>query len=366
MNKTLEAIKYKRGELLLLNQILLPQEFVYDKINTCEECHAAIKEMRVRGAPAIAVAAALSLAVEAEKRLSSNDQAAAFPTVAAAAAWVEERMKMLETSRPTAVNLHNARVEFCSLVTQYANSTVTEYLNAVVAHAEEMLRKDAADNLAISENGADFIIKLTGGKNIGVLSHCNAGALATAKYGTALGVMRALRAKGVLEHAYCTETRPWNQGARLSSFEMAYENIPVTLLVDSAVASLMRRGCVQAVVVGADRVCLNGDVANKIGTYNVAVAAKAHGIPFFVAAPVTTFDRTCPDGSAVPIEQRDPKEILYFPGEKRPHVAEGVEIWNPCFDITPAEYVTAIFTDVGVLTPPYDVSIREMLEKNKK
>lgn len=365
-HRTLEAIKYKRGELQLLNQIILPQQFVYDNITTCEECFDAIKSMRVRGAPAIAVAAALSLAVEASRKL----EAKAFSSATDAAAWVDERMAMLEKSRPTAVNLHNARVDFNSLYeTQKDWKSAESYLEAVIALAERMLQKDADDNMGISNNGADYIEqtvmpRLGGRKKICMLSHCNAGALATARYGTALGVIRALNERGEIEHVYCTETRPWNQGARLSSFEMAYECIPVTLLVDSAVASLMRAGKVHAVVVGADRVCLNGDVANKIGTYNVAVAARAHGIPFFVAAPLTTFDKKCEDGSKVPIEQRTPTEITHFPGETVPHVAPEVEIWNPCFDVTPAEFVTAIFTDAGVVTPPYTENIRKILQAN--
>ena len=372
-HRTLEAIKYKRGELKLLNQIILPQQFVYDDITTCEECFDAIKSMRVRGAPAIAVAAALSLAVEASRKL----EAGAFSSASDAAAWVDERMAMLEKSRPTAVNLHNARVDFNALYgTQQAWPSAGSYLEAVIALAERMLQKDADDNLAISNNGADYIeqtviprLPAAAGeekkkKKICMLSHCNAGALATARYGTALGVIRALNERGEIEHVYCTETRPWNQGARLSSFEMAYERIPVTLLVDSAVASLMRAGRVQAVVVGADRVCLNGDVANKIGTYSVAVAARAHGVPFFVAAPLTTFDKKCEDGSKVPIEQRTPTEITHFPGEAVPHVAPEVEIWNPCFDVTPAEFVTAIFTDAGVVTPPYAENIQKILRAN--
>lgn len=364
-HRTLEAIKYRRGELQLLNQILLPQQFVYDNVTTCEECFDAIKGMRVRGAPAIAVAAALSLAVEAAQRIDAK----AFKSVSDAAAWVEERMAMLEKSRPTAVNLHNARTDLCALAASRSDwASPEDYLESVVAFAEEMLRKDAEDNKAISDNGADFIEKTvmapTGRKQVRMLSHCNAGALATARYGTALGVIRALSSRGEIERVYCTETRPWNQGARLSSFEMAYEQIPVTLLVDSAVASLMRAGNVHAVVVGADRVCLNGDVANKIGTYSVAVAAKAHGVPFFVAAPLTTFDRKCSDGSKVPIEQRPPTEITHFPGEATAHVAPEVEIWNPCFDVTPAELVTAIFTDVGVVTPPYTENIQKLLQSH--
>lgn len=367
-HRTLVAIKYKRGELQLLNQIILPQQFVYDNITTCEECFDAIKSMRVRGAPAIAVAAALSLAVEASKKIDLKT----FSSVPDAAAWVDERMAMLEKSRPTAVNLHNARIDFSKLYgTQQNWDSPESYLEAVIAFAEKMLQKDADDNKAISDNGADFIeqtiiSRLEDGKkkSICMLSHCNTGALATARYGTALGVIRALNERGEIERVYCTETRPWNQGARLSSFEMAYEHIPVTLLVDSAVASLMRAGKVQAVVVGADRVCLNGDIANKIGTYNVAVAARAHGIPFFVAAPLTTFDKKCEDGSKVPIEQRPPTEITFFPGESVPHVAPEVDIWNPCFDVTPAEFVAAIFTDVGVVTPPYTENIKKILQEN--
>lgn len=357
---TLEAIRYTReGGLELLDQTLLPLRFVYERITTCEDCHAAIKTMKVRGAPAIAIAAALSLAVEAAAPATPSD------TPATACAWVAARTGLLATARPTAVNLHAACRDLCAVATRAAhapNATAATVRAAVVARAEAMLAEDAHANAALSEAGAAHIAAhvLPGARaargpeaRLRVLTHCNAGALATARYGTALGVVRALWRRGLLERVYCTETRPWNQGARLSTFEMAHEGVPVTLVCDSAVASLVRRGAVDAAVVGADRVCANGDTANKIGTYSVALACAAHGVPLFVAAPATTFDAAARDGAAVPIEERPRAEVTCFPGEAPPgHVHPAVDVWNPAFDITPAARIAAFFTDAGCIVPP--------------
>ena len=360
---TLEAIRYTReGGLELLDQTLLPLHFVYERIPTCEACHAAIRTMKVRGAPAIAIAAALSLAVEATALARAP---APTETAAAACAWVAERTALLATARPTAVNLHAACRDLCAVAARAAHAPGADAAAvraAVVARAEAMLAEDARANAALSAAGAAHLaarvlpgVRAARGADarLRVLTHCNAGALATARHGTALGVVRALWRRGLLERVYCTETRPWNQGARLSTFEMAHEGVPVTLVCDSAVASLVRRGAVDAAVVGADRVCANGDTANKIGTYSVALACAAHGVPLCVAAPATTFDLAAPTGAAVPIEVRPRTEVTCFPGEAPPgHVHPAVDVWNPAFDITPAALVAAFFTDVGCIVPP--------------
>jgi len=355
---TLEAIKYTRGSLELLDQTRLPLEFVYERVVSCEQCFEAIKQMRVRGAPAIGVAAALAVAVEA---VAPQHAALAGP---AAVAWVAERTELLEKARPTAVNLRFACEALRAAVAEGG-------LARVVAVAEELLRADGEANRAIGDCGRDHIFSLFStalqrtGARLRMLTHCNTGALATARYGTALGVARSLHAAGRLERVFCTEARPWCQGARLSTFEMAYEHIPVTLLIDSAAASLLRSGQVDFVCTGADRVCRNGDTANKIGTYTHALAAAAHHIPFFIAAPLSSFDAHAHTGADVPIEQRPAHEITVFPGETRPHVAAGVEVFNPSFDITPGTLVSAFFTDHGVILPPFETTIPQFLAQHQ-
>uniref|UniRef100_A0A0V0I723 Methylthioribose-1-phosphate isomerase n=1 Tax=Solanum chacoense TaxID=4108 RepID=A0A0V0I723_SOLCH len=347
-DKTLEAICYRRGSLQLLDQRKLPLETLYLDIHDTNDAWDAIKEMVVRGAPAIAIAAALSLAVEISN-LASFDG-----TSHDASVFLSKKLDFLVSSRPTAVNLSDAAVKLKEVISKAAatakeaNSVFQVYIEA----AEVMLEDDVTSNKAIGSYGASFIKNyLTDSKNITILTHCNTGSLATAGYGTALGVIRALYADGALERAYCTETRPFNQGSRLTAFELVHENIPATLIADSAAAALMNAGCVKAVIVGADRVAANGDTANKIGTYNLAVSAMHHGIPFYVAAPLTSVDLSLSSGQEIVIEERSSKELLHTRGGLGEQVAaSGISVWNPAFDVTPAKLISGIITEKGVIT----------------
>lgn len=344
---TLEAIRYRRGSLELLDQRLLPHKFVYEKSNSVQAGWDAIQSMMVRGAPAIAITAALSLAVEASTRLD------AFGSADAAADYLTNQLEFLATSRPTAVNLFEAvgrlkRVVINAKGTHGANPEGAKaVLESFIAEAETMLAKDVADNKAIGQFGA-ALFGNAAQRPVRILTHCNTGSLATASYGTALGVIRALHAKQWLEHAYATETRPYNQGARLTAFELVYEKIPATLITDSMAAFLMLRKGIDGVVVGADRVVANGDTANKIGTYQLAIAARYHGIPFYVAAPTTSIDVTLASGNEIIIEERPRHELTHVAGIAI--AAEGIGVWNPSFDVTPACLITGIITEKGVIS----------------
>ncbi|KAM1528852.1 hypothetical protein ACFX1Z_018132 [Malus domestica] len=345
---SLQAICYKRGSLQLLDQTKLPLQSTYLDIRDSTDGWHAIKDMVVRGAPAIAIAAALSLAVEIfnlEDFNGTPDEAFSF---------IVMKLEYLVSSRPTAVNLSDAAAKLKQIASAVATTTsdARNVFEAYIEASEIMLKDDVASNKAIGSHGASFIQNLLGSsKNISMLTHCNTGSLATASYGTALGVIRSLHTEGVLERAYCTETRPFNQGSRLTAFELVHDNIPATLIADSAAAALMKFGRVNAVVVGADRVAANGDTANKIGTYNLAVSAKHHNIPFFVAAPLTSVDLSLSSGEEIIIEERSPKELLNTHGGLGEQVAaSGISVWNPAFDVTPANLITGIITEKGVIT----------------
>ncbi|KAL2649545.1 hypothetical protein R1flu_017673 [Riccia fluitans] len=346
--KTLEAIRYKRGSLQLLDQRKLPHESVYINIPDCDVAWNAIKDMVVRGAPAIAVTAALALAVELvhlENSYSGDPQDAA--------AFIEKRLSFLVSSRPTAVNLSDAAYKLQRLTSQASinnGATAKTVFAHLIEAAEEMLKEDVLSNKAIGEYGAKAILQAVGGKEkLRILTHCNTGSLATAGYGTALGVIRSLFAQGQIETAYCTETRPYNQGSRLTAYELVHDGIPSVLIADSAVAYLMASGRVDAVVVGADRITANGDTANKIGTLNVAVAAHQFGVPFFVAAPLTTVDIQINSGDEIVIEERSKTELTHAFGAGPEVAAPGIGVWNPAFDVTPAKYITGVITDRGVV-----------------
>ncbi|KAM3379146.1 methylthioribose-1-phosphate isomerase [Capsicum galapagoense] len=334
-------------EWLCLMETKLCSRFAINVAHFSYLIKEAIKEMVVRGAPAIAIAAALSLAVEASNLASfdgTSDDASVF---------LSKKLDYLVSSRPTAVNLSDAAVKLKEVINKAAatakeaNSVFQAYIEA----AEVMLEDDVTSNKAIGSYGASFIKNyLTDSQKITVLTHCNTGSLATAGYGTALGVIRALHADGALEKAYCTETRPFNQGSRLTAFEMVHENIPATLIADSAAAALMNAGRVKAVIVGADRVAANGDTANKIGTYSLAVSAMHHAIPFYVAAPLTSVDLSLSSGEEIVIEERSPKELLHTRGGLGEQIAaSGILVWNPAFDVTPANVISGIITEKGVI-----------------
>ncbi|XWS72283.1 hypothetical protein CRYUN_Cryun02cG0026900 [Craigia yunnanensis] len=343
VDNTLLAISYKRGSLQLLDQRKLPLETLYLDIQDATDGWNAIRDMVVRGAPAVAIAAALSLAVEVANLKDFNG------TPGDAASFLEIKLEYLVSSRPTAVNLSDAATKLKEIISNTA-STATVFVSVFQAYieaAEIMLDDDVASNKAIGSHGAGFLQhQQKNSKRFSVLTHCNTGSLATAGYGTALGVIRALHAEGVLERAYCTETRPFNQGSRLTAFELVHEKIPATLIVDSAAAALMKEGRVSAVIVGADRVAANGDTANKIGTYSLALCAMYHHVPFYVAAPLTSIDLSLSSGQEIIIEERSAKELLHSQGGLGEQVAaSGISVWNPAFDVTPANLIAGIITE---------------------
>lgn len=330
----------------ILNQLLLPLRSEYVSISTCEEGFDAIRTMKVRGAPAIAISAALSLASELLRRDVSAESAQDL------ALYISQKLDYLETSRPTAVNLSKAVAALKLIVSSVVDTqsvSAVELKLLFIREAEQMLEKDALDNERLSMHGVEWLQARYGDKKLNIITHCNTGALATARYGTALGIIRFLQKKGLINHVYATETRPYNQGARLTIFELQYEGIPSTLICDSAAAFLMQRQEIDAVIVGADRVCANGDTANKIGTYSLAVNAKFHNVPFIVAAPSTSIDLNLSNGSLIPIEERSSSEITHNSSGHRV-VPEGITVWNPSFDVTPGDLIAAIVSENGIFS----------------
>jgi methylthioribose-1-phosphate isomerase len=330
-----------------IDQTKLPLEESYVLATTYEQVADVIVTMVVRGAPAIGVSAAygIALGVQQTKASTPEEFEPEFERICA----------RLAATRPTAVNLFWAidRMKRLFAALQAAASPIAVVRERILAEADAMYEEDIAACKAMGAFGGAMLPD-----EGGVLTHCNAGALATCGYGTALGVIRSAVEQGKRIHVYADETRPFLQGARLTAWELMADGIPTTVICDNMAASLMRAGRIQAVVVGADRIAANGDFANKIGTYNVAILAKEHGIPFYCAAPWSTIDLACPNGDAIPIEERSPIEVTHHGGKQlTPH---GVGICNPAFDVTPAKYVTAIFTERGVLRAPYSESLREM------
>ncbi|XP_064614324.1 LOW QUALITY PROTEIN: methylthioribose-1-phosphate isomerase-like [Liolophura sinensis] len=341
----LEAIRYERGKLDILDQLLLPHDTDYIEVQNVDQGWNVIKKMQVRGAPAIAIVGSLSLAVELNiTEFKSKEKLSAF---------VSKKMDYLVTARPTAVNMTEAAERLkkkASILCETSNLTVEDMKENLIKTIEDMLAKDINDNKAIGNYGAEAILNHHGNTPVRILTHCNTGSLATAGYGTALGVARSLHEKGMLEHVYCTETRPYNQGARLTAYEIVHEKMAGTLICDSAVALLMQQRNISAVVVGADRVVSNGDTANKIGTYQLAVVAKYHDVPFFVAAPSASIDRNLDSGDQVKIEERPHHEMKEHKGI--PIAASEIDCWNPVFDVTPHDLITGgIITEVGIFRP---------------
>jgi methylthioribose-1-phosphate isomerase len=313
-----EPIRWRGDRLELLDQRLLPDKAVYVTCRSAEDVAQAIRDMVVRGAPAIGVAAGFGIVLGKGKK---------------------EAYDILAKSRPTAVNLFWALERM-------------KKAKDLEAEARAIFEQDVAANRALGKLGAALIPE-----RARVMTHCNTGALATAGYGTALGIIRASKSKNI--SVIANETRPYLQGARLTAWELVQEGIPCTLITDSMAGHLMSRGDVDVVVVGADRIAANGDVANKIGTYALAVLAKRHGIPFYVAAPLSTFDPTIPDGSHIPIEERAAAEVTGYRGSR--WAPEGVAVRNPAFDVTPAELVTGIISEKGIAYPPYREAIAALL-----
>lgn len=345
----MESLKWSNQCLELLDQTALPGRTDYINCNDYRRVAEAIRRLEVRGAPAIGAAAAFGLVLGA-RELAAGENGKFWDGLLAIAAE-------LRGTRPTAVNLFWAIDRMLSVASRYSGAKPDEVVAALEQEACAIAHEDKEVNRRISENGA----KLFEGK-MSVLTHCNAGALATVAFGTALGVIRQAWAEGRISGVFADETRPLLQGARLTAWELMQEGIPVTLITDNMAGWVMKNNMVQAVIVGADRITLNGDVANKIGTYSVAVLAKEHNIPFYVAAPVSTFDFSITDGDEIPIEERSPEEVAALGGRRV--APEGVKVFNPAFDVTPHSLVTAIITEHGVLKPPYHKSI-ETLKQQK-
>ncbi|KAF9191303.1 S-methyl-5-thioribose-1-phosphate isomerase [Haplosporangium sp. Z 767] len=390
---TLQAIRYQRGSLEILDQLLLPHETLYIPISTLALGHDAIKTMKVRGAPAIAIVAALTLAVVIVDPATSSKLASAKD----ACQFIEESLEYLKTSRPTAVNLFDAAHKLAKGVQEIAAKdgvSGQDVVNKYLELSERMLEEDVKDNMNIGKFGAQFILDVwKGGNDLRVITHCNTGSLATAGYGTALGIIRALAGQQKLTHAYCTETRPYNQGSRLTAYELVYEKIPSTLITDSMASALLAQNSdkIAAIVVGADRVAANGDTANKIGTYQLAITARYHNVPFIVAAPSTSVDLNIASGKEIHIEMRPDVEVTTLRGpvvelssisKGASHVefkknadqngavaaetiavaARGIGVWNPSFDVTPAELISAIVTEKGVVLKQDGVQQFDMKE----
>ncbi len=331
-----------------LDQTKLPTEESYVTATTYQQVADAIRNMVVRGAPAIGVAAGMGIAlgVKNSKAETVGDLKKDFNQICSA----------IGETRPTAVNLFWAIRRMQEKFEMLRIRPLPQIKQALVDEAQRMHTEDIAANQAMGRHGAT-LMPASGG----VLTHCNAGALATAGYGTALGVIRAAVEQGKKIHVYADETRPFLQGSRLTAWELMKDGIPTTVISDNMAGAMMSHGKIGAIVVGADRIAANGDVANKIGTYTVAILAKEHGIPFYVAAPTSTVDLATPDGSGIPIENRNVKEVSHIAGKQM--VPDGVQIENPAFDVTPAKYVAAIITERGIARAPYQQSLRKLAEE---
>lgn len=328
-----------------LDQTKLPTEETYVLCKTHEQVADVIRNMVVRGAPAIGVAAAMGIAlgVNNSKAESVGDLKREFDQIC----------DTISKTRPTAVNLFWAIRRMQEKFERIRIRPIPQIKQDLIEEARRMHAEDIAANQAMGRHGAT-LLPAEGG----VLTHCNAGALATAGYGTALGVIRAAVEQGKKIHVFADETRPFLQGARLTAWELMKDGIPTTVISDNMAGAMMRQGKIGAIVVGADRIAANGDVANKIGTYSVAVLAREHNIPFYVAAPISTLDLACATGADIPIEQRNIKEITHIAGKQI--VPDGVSVENPAFDVTPAKYVTAIITEKGIAKAPFDSSLRNL------
>ena len=341
---TIRPIRFDNKKLYLLDQRLLPSQQNEIEYTSSAEVAIAIKDMVVRGAPAIGITAAYAVVLAAIQRYAEDSQN-----------WkqlIQQDIKVLAESRPTAVNLFWALEEMQS----HFNKLDGDPFPFLKSIADDIHKHDIEANYTLGQTGSDLIAPQSGA----VLTHCNAGALATGGYGTALGVIRSAYSDKKITQVYADETRPWLQGARLTAWEMVQDSIPVTLISEGAAASLMQQGKVSWVIVGSDRIAANGDVANKIGTYGLAVLARHHGVKFMVAAPTTTIDMNICQGQDIPIEQRSQDEVLSC-GDHR-IAAEGADAWNPAFDVTPAELVDVIVTEKGFVEKPTAEKILKLMQ----
>src|SRR5919205_363037 len=345
----IKTVEWTKDGVRMLDQRLLPSEETYLMLRSYDEVAEAIRKMVIRGAPAIGVAAAMGIALGASQSVGTS------------VADLEDDLlyicDVMSKTRPTAVNLFWAIERMRATFERNKHlGDVEQVKKTLVAEALAIFEEDITANRAIGQHGGPLIPD-----GATVLTHCNAGALATAgDYGTALGVIRGARDAGKRVAVIADETRPFLQGARLTAWELAKDSIPVTVITDNMAGHVMKEGKVDCVVVGADRIAANGDTANKIGTYMVAVLARQHGIPFYVAAPVSTLDLSLQTGEEIPIEERDAREVTHVRDQRL--APEGIEVHNPAFDVTPHELIAAIITDKGVARPPYTESLRKMLE----
>jgi methylthioribose-1-phosphate isomerase len=341
----IQTLEWTPRGVVFIDQTKLPTEEVYVTCTTHQQVADVIRNMVVRGAPAIGVAAAMGIAlgVKNSKAETGADLKKDFDQICEA----------IRQTRPTAVNLFWSIRRMTKKFESLRVRPIAQIKQALIEEAQRMHAEDIAANQAMGRHGAT-LMPSTGG----VLTHCNAGALATAGYGTALGVIRAAVEAGKKIHVYADETRPFLQGSRLTAWELMKDGIPTTVISDNMAGVMMQQGKIGAIVVGADRIAANGDVANKIGTYTIAVLAKEHRIPFYVAAPISTVDLATPDGSKIPIEQRDAREVTHIAGKQM--VPDGVQVENPAFDVTPAKYVAAIITERGIARAPYEQSLAQL------
>ena len=332
-----KTIDWLREEhvLRLLDQRFIPDELKYRDCRTYEDAASAIEDMTVRGAPAIGVAAAYGLTIAAFSDPGS----------------VSEAIDRLSRTRPTAVHLYWALARMRSVIEKHHGDDDLPKL--LECEADKIYSEDIGINKKLSDYGQTLLPE-----KAAVITHCNAGALATAGYGTALGVFRAAAEHGKVLKIYADETRPRLQGGRLTSYELYEDGLDVTVICDSMAAFLMSKHKIDAVITGADRVALNGDTANKIGTYNLAIAAAYHGVPFYIAAPLSTIDMCCVTGADIPIEERVPDEVRVICGKRV--IPERIPVWNPSFDVTPSELITGIITEAGVLRRPYSIAIEKI------
>lgn len=347
MNRSLQPIYWDGAAVVMVDQRVLPHRQEVVRCTSAAQVVRAIKTMVIRGAPAVGIAGAMALVLAAENITAADPKTFRRKFVRAC--------QQVAAARPTGNNLSWAVEQVYSVLVENSEADVFELQRLVRAKADELLKADIEANHAIGSWGSKIIAT---GANI--LTYCNAGALATGDYGTALGVVRAAHRQDPSIHVYTCETRPFLQGSRLTAYELMWEGIAATLITDNAAGSLMQQKKIDVVVVGADRIAANGDTANKIGTYTMAVLARAHDIPFYVAAPRSTIDPVLTDGSQIPIEQRDPEEVTHFQG--RPVAPKGMVAVNPAFDVTPNRYVTGIITEVGIIRKPFKSNIRKAME----
>jgi len=341
------TIRWEGSSVYLIDQRKLPQMLEWFVCRSIDDVITAIRDMVIRGAPAIGIAAGMGLALGSQS-LNTDD----YTTFRREFLEMTRRMK---STRPTASNVGWAVERMVKIVDEMHNHEVSAIKEAVRRESESMLERDIEANRNIGQNGMRLVPD-----KANILTHCNAGALATGGYGTALGIIRAAFEAGKQIHVYVDETRPLLQGMRLTAFELMEDGIPVTVVVDCAAGYLMKKKRIDLVITGADRIALNGDTANKIGTYQLAVLAKENEIPFYVAAPVSSFDPNLENGDGIPIEERGHEEVVFFAGQQIG--PDHVRAYNPAFDVTPCQYISAIITEKGLVTPPYSNSIKSLFK----